>query len=175
MYRALNGLSEKKFIFKVDRDFVKSYAGVGSYECYLLNPNVVDLGSWHDLRKLRQTVTREWDFKSLEVKQQLCVEEYEGLLDVSDNIENHDIEEVKHKVSNDGKFTQTSIVVTKNPKKEQASLSDDSIIDLGEKDNKESTLKSKNNDKEFVFMTQSFEVISKMLDRIKVLEEQGKN
>jgi len=175
MYRALNGLIEKKIIFKVDREFVKSYAGVGSDECYLFNANVVGRGSWNDLRNLRHTVIREWDFEKMEVKQQLNVEEkYEGLLEVTNNMDKHSIEEVNHEVSNDGKFKQTNIVIAENDTREQPSLFDnDEVIDVAEED-KQHIQKSVNEDKDFTFMAQSFEITSKMLDRIKVLEEQGK-
>ncbi|WP_139454144.1 hypothetical protein [Campylobacter armoricus] len=95
MYRALNGLIEKKVIFKIDRDFVKSYAGVGSDDCYLFNPNLVGRGSWNDLKNLRHTITREWDFENLEVRENLEIEEeYLGLDEIKNNQEQYQVKEI---------------------------------------------------------------------------------
>ncbi|MGI7118517.1 hypothetical protein ACNGEM_07960 [Campylobacter coli] len=97
MYRALNGLIEKKVIFKIDRDFVKSYAGVGSDDCYLFNPNLVGRGSWNDLKNLRHTITREWDFENLEVRENLEIEEeYLGLDEIKNNQEHDETTKVKN-------------------------------------------------------------------------------
>lgn len=95
MYRALNGLIEKKVIFKIDREFVKSYAGVGSDDCYLFNPNLVRRGSWNDLKNLRHTITREWDFENLEVRENLEIkEEYLSFDEIKNNQEQYQIKEI---------------------------------------------------------------------------------
>lgn len=112
MYRALNGLIEKKVIFKIDRDFVKSYAGVGSDDCYLFNPNLVGRGSWNDLKNLRHTITREWDFENLEVRENLEIEEeYLGLDEIKNNQKQYQIKEINQEHNETIKVKNTEIVI----------------------------------------------------------------
>ncbi|MCW1324578.1 hypothetical protein OLP38_05420 [Campylobacter jejuni] len=112
MYRALNGLIEKKVIFKIDRDFVKSYAGVGSDDCYLFNPNLVGRGSWNDLKNLRHTITREWDFENLEVRENLEIEEeYLGLDEIKNNQKQYQIKEINQEHDETTKVKNTEIVI----------------------------------------------------------------
>ncbi|EIW2369550.1 hypothetical protein MBY99_001864 [Campylobacter coli] len=112
MYRALNGLIEKKVIFKIDRDFVKSYAGVGSDDCYLFNPNLVGRGSWNDLKNLRHTITREWDFEKLEVRENLEIEEeYLGLDEIKNNQKQYQVKEINQEHDETTKVKNTEIVI----------------------------------------------------------------
>ncbi|EOH1548819.1 hypothetical protein ACLSLT_001500 [Campylobacter jejuni] len=112
MYRALNGLIEKKVIFKIDRDFVKSYAGVGSDDCYLFNPNLVGRGSWNDLKNLRHTITREWDFENLEVRENLEIEEeYLGLDEIKKNQKQYQVKEINQEHDETTKVKNTEIVI----------------------------------------------------------------
>ncbi|EFO9552151.1 hypothetical protein HPQ95_001711 [Campylobacter jejuni] len=112
MYRALNGLIEKKVIFKIDRDFVKSYAGVGSDDCYLFNPNLVGRGSWNDLKNLRHTITREWDFENLEVRENLEIEEeYLGLDEIKNNQKQYQVKEINQEHDEMTKVKNTEIVI----------------------------------------------------------------
>ncbi|HED7986393.1 TPA: hypothetical protein R6B59_001782 [Campylobacter coli] len=112
MYRALNGLIEKKVIFKIDRDFVKSYAGVGSDDCYLFNPNLVGRGSWNDLKNLRHTITREWDFQNLEVRENLEIEEeYLGLNEIKNNQKQYQVKEINQEHDETTKVKNTEIVI----------------------------------------------------------------
>lgn len=105
MYRALNGLIEKKVIFKIDREFVKSYADVGSDDCYLFNRNLVGRGSWNDLKNLRHTIAREWDFENLEVRENLEIkEEYLSFDEIKNNQEQYQIKEIN---KNHNKITKT--------------------------------------------------------------------
>lgn len=112
MYRALNGLIEKKVIFKIDRDFVKSYTGVGSDDCYLFNPNLVGRGSWNDLKNLRHTITREWDFENLEVRENLEIEEkYLSFDEIKNNQEQYQIKEINQEHNEATKVKNTEIVI----------------------------------------------------------------
>ncbi|HFF9599795.1 TPA: hypothetical protein ACGFHQ_001824 [Campylobacter coli] len=112
IYRALNGLIEKKVIFKIDRDFVKSYAGVGSDDCYLFNPNLVGRGSWNDLKNLRHTITREWDFENLEVRENLEIEEeYLGLDEIKNNQKQYQVKEINQEHDETTKVKNTEIVI----------------------------------------------------------------
>lgn len=128
MYRALNGLIEKKVIFKIDREFVKSYVGVGSDDCYLFNPNLVGRGSWNDLKSLRHTITTEWDFENLEVRENLEVmEEYEIFDKIKNNQEQYQVKEINKEHNEITRIKNTEIVIEEknNPSNNQPSLFDE--------------------------------------------------
>ena len=128
MYRALNGLIEKKVIFKIDREFVKSYVGVGSDDCYLFNPNLVGRGSWNDLKSLRHTITTEWDFENLEVRENLEVmEEYESFDEIKNNQEQYQVKEINKEHNEITRIKNTEIVIEEknNPSNNQPSLFDE--------------------------------------------------
>ena len=122
MYRALNGLIEKKVIFKIDREFVKSYVGVGSDDCYLFNPNLVGRGSWNDLKSLRHIITTEWDFENLEVE-----EEYLGLDEIKNNQEQYQVKEINKEHNEITGIKNTEIVIEEknNTSNNQPSLFDE--------------------------------------------------
>lgn len=128
MYRALNGLIEKKVIFKIDREFVKSYIGVGSDDCYLFNPNLVGRGSWNDLKSLRHIITTEWDFENLEVRENLEVEEeYLGLDEIKNNQEQYQVKEINKEHNEITGIKNTEIVIEEknNTSNNQPSLFDE--------------------------------------------------
>ena len=106
------GRGTKGEIFKIDRDFVKSYAGVGSDDCYLFNPNLVGRGSWNDLKNLRHTITREWDFENLEVRENLEIEEeYLGLDEIKNNQKQYQVKEINQEHDETTKVKNTEIVI----------------------------------------------------------------
>lgn len=78
VYRAIKELEDKQVIFKVTEEQRKEYDIIGS-NSYIMNPQIIGKGSFKDLKKLRQTVVKTFDFDNLEFKQEISVEsEYEG-------------------------------------------------------------------------------------------------
>ncbi|HDZ4998133.1 TPA: replication/maintenance protein RepL, partial [Campylobacter jejuni] len=79
VYRAIKELEDKNVIFKITKEQQEEY-DVISPNSYIINPQIIGKGSFKDLKKLKQTTIKEFDFEKLEMTQKVKVEsEYEGL------------------------------------------------------------------------------------------------
>ncbi|EAJ7530434.1 Uncharacterised protein [Campylobacter jejuni subsp. doylei] len=95
VYRAIKELEEKNVIFKITKEQQEEY-DIISPNSYIMNPQIIGKNSFKDLKKLRQTTVKEFDFEKLEMIQKVEVEsEYEGLEEVKENLENYYIEDIK--------------------------------------------------------------------------------
>ncbi|ELT8392622.1 replication/maintenance protein RepL, partial [Campylobacter coli] len=95
VYRAIKELEDKNVIFKITKEQQEEY-DIISPNSYIMNPQIIGKGSFKDLKKLRQTTIKEFDFEKLEMIQKVEVEsEYEGLDEVKENPENYYIEDIK--------------------------------------------------------------------------------
>ncbi|EAK3353717.1 hypothetical protein DB831_08635 [Campylobacter upsaliensis] len=95
VYRAIKELEDKNVIFKITKEQQEEY-DIISPNSYIMNPQIIGKGSFKDLKKLKQTTIKEFDFKKLEMVQKVEVEsEYEGLDEVKENPENYYIEDIK--------------------------------------------------------------------------------
>ncbi|WP_297880824.1 hypothetical protein [uncultured Campylobacter sp.] len=111
VYRALKELEDKRIIFKLSEEQREEFDIIGT-NSFIVNPQVIGKGSFKDIRRLRQTVTKTFDFDKLEMKQEIQVESaYEGFEDVIDNPDKFQIDEIKQ-VEKD-KNIERRIVVSK--------------------------------------------------------------
>ncbi|ENY8226167.1 hypothetical protein ACF1Z2_001841 [Campylobacter coli] len=95
VYRAIKELEDKNVIFKITKEQQEEY-DIISPNSYIMNPQIIGKGSFKDLKKLRQTTIKEFDFEKLEMIQKVEVEsEYKGLDEVKENPENYYIEDIK--------------------------------------------------------------------------------
>ncbi|MFK0305972.1 hypothetical protein [Campylobacter coli] len=95
VYRAIKELEDKNVIFKITKEQQEEY-DIISPNSYIMNPQIIGKGFFKDLKKLRQTTIKEFDFEKLEMIQKVEVEsEYEGLDEVKENPENYYIEDIK--------------------------------------------------------------------------------
>ncbi|HDZ5106159.1 TPA: hypothetical protein RTH20_001650, partial [Campylobacter jejuni] len=95
VYRAIKELEDKNVIFKITKEQQEEY-DIISPNSYIMNPQIIGKSSFKDLKKLRQTTIKEFDFEKLEMTQKVEVEiEYEGLDKVKKNPENYYIEDIK--------------------------------------------------------------------------------
>lgn len=124
--RALSGLIEKNILLKIDEEYsdkfgIKAYIG----DEYLVNPQLVGKGSFNEMKSLRQTVVTDFDFKTLEMKQQIQIEtKYEGFDEVVNNLDKHEVKQITSEVSPDGKSRETEILIGE---KDHINASDDVI------------------------------------------------
>ncbi|EID5127979.1 hypothetical protein LB689_001877, partial [Campylobacter coli] len=94
VYRAIKELEDKNVIFKITKEQQEEY-DIISPNSYIMNPQIIGKGSFKDLKKLRQTTIKEFDFEKLEMIQKVEVEsEYEGLDEVKYYIE--DIKQIAY-------------------------------------------------------------------------------
>ncbi|MCR6577854.1 replication/maintenance protein RepL [Campylobacter insulaenigrae] len=95
VYRAIKELEDKNVIFKITKEQQEEY-DIISPNSYIMNPQIIGKGSFKDLKKLRQTTIKEFDFEKLEMIQKVEVEgKYEGLEKVKKNPEDYYIEDIK--------------------------------------------------------------------------------
>ncbi|EAJ0057662.1 hypothetical protein CK590_07060 [Campylobacter jejuni] len=95
VYRAIKELEEKNVIFKITKEQQEEY-DIISPNSYIMNPQIIGKNSFKDLKKLRQTTVKEFDFEKLEMIQKVEVEsEYEGLEEVKENPDDYYVEDIK--------------------------------------------------------------------------------
>ncbi|ABS44347.1 hypothetical protein JJD26997_0956 [Campylobacter jejuni subsp. doylei 269.97] len=95
VYRAIKELEEKNVIFKITKEQQEEY-DIISPNSYIINPQIIGKNSFKDLKKLRQTTVKEFDFEKLEMIQKVEVEsEYEGLEEVKENPDDYYVEDIK--------------------------------------------------------------------------------
>lgn len=105
---AINGLKKKGVVLSLS-DSLKKELGTFSDNAFIINPNIAGRGSFNELQKLRQDISIEYDFEKLEVKQKYNIKsKYDGFDEISNNMENHEIKEIKQ--TQDKKSTEVCIV-----------------------------------------------------------------
>lgn len=96
VYRAIKELEEKNVIFKITKEQQQEEYDIISPNSYIINPQIIGKNSFKDLKKLRQTTVKEFDFEKLEMIQKVEVEsEYEGLEEVKENPDDYYVEDIK--------------------------------------------------------------------------------
>lgn len=113
MYRAFDGLLEKGVLIKIDsNDDILNDMMINSDDAYLVNPNIVGKGSWLELKNLRHTISYNYDFEKLEATKEIIQDvRYEGYEEITENLESHEVKQINQIVSEDGKHSETEIVI----------------------------------------------------------------
>lgn len=127
VYNALNELEEKSIILKITKEQKEEYDIIGS-KVYIVNPQIIGKGSFRDLKKIRQTVTKTFDFEKLEMSQQLKVESsYDGLDTVLSNPDDFEITDVKQITSKN--MVENQIIIDKktNSLEDEKKISNDFV------------------------------------------------
>ncbi|EPJ0660706.1 replication/maintenance protein RepL [Campylobacter jejuni] len=137
VYRAIKELEDKNVIFKITKEQQEEY-DIISPNSYIMNPQIIGKGSFKDLKKLRQTTIKEFDFEKLEMIQKVEVEsEYEGLEEVKENPENYYIEDIKQISSPNAIENQIIISKRKAEADNQALIANDIQPTLFDENQKE--------------------------------------
>ncbi|WHN21014.1 hypothetical protein QMK09_09290 (plasmid) [Campylobacter jejuni] len=137
VYRAIKELEDKNVIFKITKEQQEEYDIISS-NSYIMNPQIIGKGSFKDLKKLRQTTIKEFDFEKLEMIQKVEVEsEYEGLEEVKENPENYYIEDIKQISSPNAIENQIIISKRKAEADNQTLIANDTQPSLFDENQKE--------------------------------------
>ncbi len=121
----MNELEKKNVILKITKEQREEFGVLGA-KSFIINPNIIGKGSFRDLKELRQTITRTFDFDKLEMKQETQVEaKYKGIDEILNNPENYNIIEASQ--INNKNLIHNMIVVEEKQEKvnEQLSLFDE--------------------------------------------------
>ncbi|HHS6729081.1 TPA: replication/maintenance protein RepL [Campylobacter jejuni] len=123
VYRAIKELEDKNVIFKITPQQREEYDIVG-LNSYIINPQIIGKGSFKDLKKLRQTIIKEFDFDKLEMSQKIEIEtEYDGLEEVKKNSHDYYIEDIKQVATSN--TIENQIIISK---KEEPSINNKALI-----------------------------------------------
>lgn len=116
VYGAISELEKKNVILKIGDKERKQFNIIGQ-KSYIINPQIVGKGSFRDLKKLRQTITRTYDFEKFEMSQEYQVESsYLGLNEVIDNPNDYDVIDVSE-TSKDNVTNREILIEKKDPAK----------------------------------------------------------
>ncbi|CUU90215.1 Uncharacterised protein [Campylobacter hyointestinalis subsp. hyointestinalis] len=127
VYNAMNELQKKNVILKITKEQREEFGVLGA-KSFIINPNIIGKGSFRDLKELRQTVTRTFNFDKLEIKQETQIEaKYKGIDEVLNNPENYNIIEASQIHNKDRNLIHNMIVVEEKQEKDnnQPSLFDE--------------------------------------------------
>lgn len=118
----IKGLKEKKVLLELTSNLQEKFE-IYANNAYLINPDIAGKGSFNELKKLRQEISIEYNFDNLEIKRSFYTKsEYEGLSEIQNSPENHEIKQITRQVSPDEKKVQTEILVTERD--------NDNVIDV---------------------------------------------
>lgn len=133
VYNAMNELEKKNVILKITKEQREEFGVLGA-KSFIINPNIIGKGSFRDLKELRQTVTRTFNFDKLEIKQETQVEaKYKGIDEILNNPENYNIIEASQIHNKDRNLIHNTIVVEEKQEKVNNQLS---LFDENEKEQK---------------------------------------
>lgn len=111
VYNSIKSLVEKNVFIKATEELKKEFGLYGN-DIYFVNPNIIGKGSFGDLKELRKTIIKTFDFENLKMKQETITEaKYTGLSEVVENLNNHEVKQITRQVSPDEKNTSTEILV----------------------------------------------------------------
>ncbi|WP_181653533.1 hypothetical protein [Campylobacter hyointestinalis] len=125
VYNAMNELEKKNVILKITKEQREEFGVLGA-KSFIINPNIIGKGSFRDLKELRQTVTRTFNFDKLEIKQETQIEaKYKGK--ILNNPENYNIIEAPQIHNKDRNLIHNTIVFEEKQEKDnnQPSLFDE--------------------------------------------------
>ncbi|WP_188347265.1 hypothetical protein [Campylobacter fetus] len=133
VYNAMNELEKKNVILKITKEQREEFGVLGA-KSFIINPNIIGKGSFRDLKELRQTVTRTFNFDKLEIKQETQIEaKYKGMDEILNNPENYNIIEASQIHNKDRNLIHNMIVVEEKQEKDNNQLS---LFDENEQEQK---------------------------------------
>ena len=170
--KSLSELVNKEILKKTD-----------SKDYYRLNPYIFGQGSFIDIEKLRQSIEFEFDFKKGEFKRKISADSITSTgMDILQNPHKYEVAEaVKKESENDSNISisvqhKNNKGITPYPSEPPLLAFDDKITsnDDGENNDNNGKIDKDKEKMEYDKMMKSFELTSKMLDRIKDLESSGR-
>ena len=119
VYRALKELEDKQAIFKISENDKDKFDIIGK-NSFMLNPQIVGKGSIKDLKQLRQTTVKTFNFETLEMTKEILTDAaYDGFDKVLAAPDDFQIDSVKQILHSANK-SETEIVISKKHDEEPA-------------------------------------------------------
>ena len=112
VYRALKELEDKQAIFKISENDKDKFDIIGK-NSFMLNPQIVGKGSIKDLKQLRQTTVKTFNFETLEMTKEILTDAaYEGFDKVLAAPDSFQVDSVK-RIQHSANKSETEIVISK--------------------------------------------------------------
>ena len=112
VYRALKELEDKQAIFKISENDKDKFDIIGK-NSFMLNPQIVGKGSIKDLKQLRQTTVKTFNFETLEMTTEILTDAaYDGfdkVLAAPDDFQIDSVKQIQHSANK----SETEIVISK--------------------------------------------------------------
>ena len=119
VYRALKELEDKQAIFKISENDKDKFDIIGK-NSFMLNPQIVGKGSIKDLKQLRQTTVKTFNFETLEMTKEILTDAaYDGfdkVLAAPDDFQIDSVKQIQHSANK----SETEIVISKKHDEEPA-------------------------------------------------------
>ena len=119
VYRALKELEDKQAIFKISENDKDKFDIIGK-NSFMLNPQIVGKGSIKDLKQLRQTTVKTFNFETLEMTKEILTDAaYDGfdkVLAAPDDFQIDSVKQIQHSAN----MSETDIVISKKHDEEPA-------------------------------------------------------
>ena len=118
VYRALKELEDKQAIFKISENDKDKFDIIGK-NSFMLNPQIVGKGSIKDLKQLRQTTVKTFNFETLEMTKEILTDAaYEGfdkVLAAPDSFQVDSVKQIQHSANK----SETEIVISKKHEEDE--------------------------------------------------------
>ena len=126
VYRALKELEDKQAIFKISENDKDKFDIIGK-NSFMLNPQIVGKGSIKDLKQLRQTTVKTFNFETLEMTKEILTDAaYDGfdkVLAAPDDFQIDSVKQIQHSANK----SETEIVISKKHDEEPAEVKQEAI------------------------------------------------
>ena len=73
VYNGIKSLTKKRVFIKATDEMKKEFGLYGN-DIYFINPDIVGKGSFSDLKELKRTIVKTFDFENLQMKQEVTTE-----------------------------------------------------------------------------------------------------
>lgn len=166
VYNGIKALVRKKVFIKATDEMKKKFKLYGS-DIYFLHPDIVSKGSFTDLREVKRTIVKTFDFENLQMRQEVTTEaKYAGFTEVIENLDKHEIKQIRSEVSPDGKNRETEILVGEKNNFDVIDVKPTEVID-----NKKSSVELENENLRLKLKLIEAENESKKLENAKLDKE----
>ena len=126
VYRALKELEDKQAIFKISENDKAKFDIIGK-NSFMLNPQIVGKGSIKDLKQLRQTTVKTFNFETLEMTKEILTDAaYDGfdkVLAAPDDFQIDSVKQIQHSANK----SETEIVISKKHDEEPVEVKQEAI------------------------------------------------
>ena len=141
----IKGLVQKGVLLELT-DTLKAKMDIHMNNGYLINPDIAGKGSFNELQKLRQEIYIDYDFEKLEIKKSYTAKsQYEGFDEITENMDKHEVKQIKQINSPDGVTQKTEILIAEKEQVDAEVIANDKMV---EDENKENLQQTEPNDRE---------------------------